>query len=81
LGGYRVHEVHNSEWLDNVIRVNAVHPLHSDEPFRRLHHYVLPFHDEMIEALGQNIQATRVVGTFRSVLIDLVNRMVAQPDP
>jgi len=79
LSSYRVHEVHNSEWLESVIRVNAVHPHHSDEPFRRLHHYVLSFHDEMIEALGQNIQATRVVGTFRSVLFDLVSRIVDQP--
>jgi hypothetical protein len=77
LGGYQAHEVRNSEWLESVIRVNSVHPHHSDAPFRRLHHYVLPFHDEMIEALGQAIQVTHVQGSIRALLLDLVNRITA----
>lgn len=79
LVGYQANEVHNSEWLKSAIRVNSVHPYHSDEPFRRLHHYVLPFHDEMVEALGESITATRVMGTMRAVLVELAERMTSSP--
>jgi hypothetical protein len=36
LAGYRVHEVVNSAWIEEVIKVNSVHPNHSDAPFRQL---------------------------------------------
>lgn len=80
LCAYRLHEVRSSEWLEHARRVNSVHPGHSDESFRRLRHYVLPFHDEMVEALGRAIEVARVVGTVRGVLTDLVSRMTADAD-
>lgn len=77
LSGYQAHEVVNSRWLEHVIRVNSVHPHHSEEPFRQLHHYLLPFHDEMVEALGQSIQVSLVMGTIRSVLVDVAQRITS----
>jgi len=53
LAGYWAHEVVNSAWIEDAIRVNSVQPHHSDAPFRQLHHYVLPSHDEMLEALAR----------------------------
>jgi hypothetical protein len=75
LSGYQAHEVRNSEWLESAVRVNSVHPNHSEAPFRQLQHYVLPFHDEMIEALGRGIRVTHVAGTIRGILTDLVGRI------
>jgi hypothetical protein len=54
---YAAHEVHNSPWLEEHIRINAVHPQHSEEPWRRLHHYMLLFHDEMLECLALGFTA------------------------
>ena len=64
LEGYRLNEVHNSLWIEHVIRVNSVHPMHSDEGFRELRHFVLPFHDEMVEVLAASIEITAVNGTI-----------------
>lgn len=75
LEGYQAHEIFNSEWIEQEIDRNSVHPHHSDEPFRLLHHYVLAFHDEMVEALSRGIQCTHVRGTMRSVMSDLVERV------
>ena len=72
---YQAHEVRNSEWIAHAIRVNSVHPRHSDEAFRTLRHFVLAFHDDMVEALGDDITVTRVPGTITSVLTDLVTRI------
>lgn len=75
LEGYRLNEVHNSEWIEQAIRVNSVHPGHRDEPFRKLRHYVLPFHDDTVEVLTDSLEMSVVEGTIRSVLAELVHRM------
>ncbi len=69
---YSAHEVIDSTWLDEARRRNSVHEHHSDEAFARLHHYVLLFHDEMVEALAHGIGASLKVGTVRTVLTSLV---------
>ena len=79
LAGYRAHEVVNSAWIEEAIKVNSVHPHHSDAPFRQLHHYVLLFHDEMLEALARGIESRLVEGTTRSVLADLTDSLIGQP--
>jgi hypothetical protein len=75
LVGYRLNEVHNSEWIERAIQVNSVHPSHRDEPFRQLRHFVLPFHDEMVEVLARSIETTLVHGTLRGVLTGLAERL------
>ena len=79
LAGYRAHEVVNSAWIEDAIRVNSVHPRHSDAPFRRLRHYALLFHDEMLEALARGIESRLVTGTMGAVLEDLAGQLTGQP--
>ena len=79
LAGYRAHEVVNSAWIEDAIKVNSVHPHHSDAPFRQLHHYALLFHDEMLEALARGIESRVVEGTMRAVLADLAGSLIDQP--
>lgn len=79
LHGYRAHEVRNSAWIGEAIRVNSVHPHHSDTPFRQLHHYALLFHDEMLEALADGIGSRLVTGTMQSILADLTGSLIEQP--
>jgi hypothetical protein len=75
LAGYRAHEVLSSAWIEDAIKVNSVHPHHSDAPFRQLHHYALLFHDEMLEALARGISSRPVMGTMRGILEELTGRM------
>lgn len=79
LVGYRAHEVLNSAWIEDAIKVNSVHPRHSDAPFRQLHHYALLFHDEMLEALAGGISSRLVMGTMRGILEELTGRLIEQP--
>lgn len=78
LAGYRAHEVVNSAWIEDAIRVNSVHPHHSDAPFRQLHH-VLLFHDEMLEALADGIETRLTQGTMREILTTLTGGLIEQP--
>ena len=74
LAGYGAHKVVNSAWIEEAIKVNSVHPHHSDAPFRQLHHYALLFHDEMLEALAWGIESRLVPGTVGMILEDLACR-------
>jgi hypothetical protein len=78
LAGYRAHEVLNSAWIEEAIRVNSVHPHHAEEPFRQLHHYALLFHDEMVEALARSIESRLVEGTMRAIVQDLASSLIDQ---
>ena len=79
LGGYRAHEVVNSAWIEEAIKVNSVHPRHSDAPFRQLHHYALLFHDDMLEALAGGIESRLVTGTMTAILEGLAGSLTRQP--
>jgi hypothetical protein len=79
LDGYRAHEVVNSAWIEEAIKVNSVHPHHSDAPFRQLHHYALLFHDEMLEALALGIESRLVTGTIGAILEDLAGTLIQRP--
>jgi hypothetical protein len=79
LDGYQAHEVFNSRWIEEAIKVNSVHPLHSDAPFRRLHHYALLFHDEMLEALALDVESRLANGTMREIMVSLTGTLVGQP--
>lgn len=70
------HEVHNSAWLEEHIRVNSVHPAHRDEPWRRLRHILLAFHDEMVEVLCREISARVLRGNFGDVASDALKDMI-----
>jgi len=78
LAGYEAHEVLNSQWIEEAIRVNSVHPHHSDAPFRQLHHYALLFHDEMVEALARGIESRLMTGTMQAILQDLAAKLIEQ---
>jgi len=79
LVGHRVHEVINSRWIEEAIRVSAEHPSHADGPLRHLHHYLLPFHDEMLEALALGIESRLVRGTLREIMADLTAALINEP--
>jgi hypothetical protein len=79
LAGYQAHEVFNSAWIEEQIKVNSVHPQHSEAPFRQLHHYVLLFHDEMLEVLARGIESRLVKGTMRGILGSVTDSLIDQP--
>lgn len=58
---YRVHIIHHSPWLDDLRKIESVHPESPSPPFRTAHHYCLTFHDSSLEAIATRLA---VAGTF-----------------
>ena len=50
---YRVHEIMNSSWIDELEKSNSVHPRHDKEKFLKdKHHYLFSFHDSTLEIIA-----------------------------
>lgn len=72
---YEAHRVANSPWLAEQRAINAVHEYHDDRGWDRYNHYLLAFHDEMVEALATSIAARRLPGSMAEELARLASEM------
>jgi hypothetical protein len=52
---YRLHEVKESDWLDELRAVEAVHDQAPTMPFSQARHFVLTFHDSTVEAVADDL--------------------------
>ena len=72
---YSVFEVTNSSWLRAIIRMDSVHPRHDPKSFTGLRHFVFVFHDSTFECIARSCQVTRYLGSLRSALQTLIERL------
>jgi hypothetical protein len=76
LRAYAAHRVVNSRWIAEAERINSVHPYHRGGWHERLNHYVFCFHDETFECLAESFTTRRYVGSPRTVLSELLDRLL-----
>ncbi len=55
-GGYEVLE---SSWVRRLERMNRVHDLHNPDSFLSYHHFILTFHDTMLECVASDFIVER----------------------
>ncbi len=53
-GGYGAYVVANSKWLDQEMRIQSVHRGFDPARWKDTRHYLLAFHDEMLECLAED---------------------------
>jgi hypothetical protein len=56
------YEVKNSDFIESLKEIESVHPYFESEKWKRLKHYVLTFHDDMLEciALGFEVEEEKI---------------------
>jgi hypothetical protein len=57
---YLAHVVPNSAWIAEAERANSVHPHHRGGWHQRYKHYVLCFHDEILECIAESWRAEQL---------------------
>jgi hypothetical protein len=65
---YAVHEVHNSSWIRQLERMNAVHPYHRKEHFASYRHLIFSFHDTTFECVAEGFSVSIHTGSVADVL-------------
>jgi hypothetical protein len=52
---FSFHEVHNLDWIADIMIRNRVHHCHTDELFAGLRHFIATFKDETFECVARTI--------------------------
>lgn len=69
---YGAHEVDDSSWLKELQTVHSVHARYDPTRWNSVKHYVLCFHDDMLEVLAEGVTIEKRSGTVKEVLSGLV---------
>lgn len=77
---YEAHLIHDSPFLAEHRRINAQHAQHSDAHWDELHHYLLVFHDEVVEVLAEGISATRVAGDLGAAVAQAATEFASRTE-
>ena len=66
---YGAFEVLNSSWIQELEKMNSVHPYHDREHFLAdKRHFILTFHDSTFECIAQGYRVEYPVGTIQQIL-------------
>lgn len=72
---YSAHEVDDSSWLKEIRTIHSVHEHYRAESWLKTKHYVLCFHDNMIEVLAEGFTVTERSGSPEQVLKEIVGQV------
>mgnify|MGYP003677813958 CR=1 FL=1 len=53
LEAYSIQKVIDSEWINDLKKMNSVHPYHKDELFEKYEHFIFFFHDTCFEIISE----------------------------
>lgn len=70
---YAAARVQSSSWIRRLCAANEVHDRHDPEPFKRLQHVILTFHDSTFEVACTGYEVHRVASGDRR---EVIGRMV-----
>jgi hypothetical protein len=73
---YEAHVVRNSEWIAEAEQANSVHPNHRPGWSEQYEHFVICFHDEMLECIAEAWQADVLDATVSGALRLAADRIV-----
>jgi hypothetical protein len=76
LAGYEAMTVENSNWLKELEKINSVHDAYNPESWRRLKHYILPFHDSTFECVARGFKVETFLLPVSDLLSDVCKRLV-----
>ena len=76
---YGAHVVTNSPWIKQLADINRVHPQFDEEAWAATRHYVLPFHDETVECVAQEVTAWTELRSMDDVVRDLSMEALKPP--
>ena len=75
LKGYSAHVIKNSSWIAELKSINKVHPYYSEDGWKDKKHFVLLFHDEILEVIATDYKIETFKTTYRLLGTEVIRRM------
>lgn len=76
LSPYSFFQIENSSWLRILENMNSIHPYHSHKIFENYNHYILSFHDSVLECLASEFNFEVVEGPILNTLNDMKEKLI-----
>jgi hypothetical protein len=77
LAAYRAWRVVNSPWIQELQRINSVHPKYRPERWTSLSHYLFGFHDCTFECVASSFAVETMCTTIPAALATICQRLVS----
>ena len=75
LESYAAHIIENSTWINEIKKINKVHPGYSEDMWKDDNHFALLFHDEIFEVIAKDYKIELFKATFGELAIEVAKRM------
>lgn len=75
LHSYGAFQIENSSWIRQLEMMNAVHPFHKSERFKRLKHFVFAFHDSTFECVAEECTVSQHEGSLENLMSVMQSRL------
>ncbi|MFN8714580.1 MAG: hypothetical protein ACK5Z2_17155 [Bacteroidota bacterium] len=75
LDAYSAHQIENSTWINELKKINKVHPRYNEDSWIDLKHFALLFHDEILEVIATDYTIEIFNTTFAKLAGEVARRM------
>jgi hypothetical protein len=73
---YSFSEIINSDWIEQIKKINSVHYNFKEDSWKKNRHFIIPFHDETFECIAEGYQITTEVGFPEKKYLELVEKYI-----
>jgi hypothetical protein len=73
---YSFSEVINSEWIEQIKKMNRVHSNFKEENWKTSRHFIIPFHDETFECIAESFEIGKEIGDPETKYLELVHQYI-----
>ncbi len=75
LVNYEAHIIENSSWITEIKKINKVHPYFNEKQWNDWKHYMLLFHDEILEVIAKDFKVETFNMSFEDLASIVIKRM------
>ncbi|MFT3988375.1 hypothetical protein [Aestuariivirga sp.] len=76
LSFYGIFHVKNSTWIDEVKRINSVHPSFDARYYEQFQHFIFAFHDSTFECIAEDMSFETKSGSLRTAMNECVKLLI-----
>jgi len=75
LEAYEAHSIINSKWLENLKKINSVHPCYRPDLYENYRHFIFTFKDEIFECIAEDYKVDVFKGRIKPIFDEATRRL------
>lgn len=79
LGPWRIYEVHNSEWIQELEQMNNVHPRHNKDVYYKFKHFIFSFKESTFECVTMGYKIFLHGDMMGDIILEYSKKLTEHP--